>query len=240
MLNRKTVYRECPICKSGAFVRKDGVGIFCRKCRAKENHKSRSFIDMKGFRSGKLVVTELFQKIGKAYFWECLCDCGRKKFVHGNRLRSQKTKSCGCITNTQNGLSASLLHRRWKAMISRCYNRKNINFSNYGGRGIKVCDEWLHSFECFVKDVGYIPDKMTLDRINVNGDYCKANCVWTSVKDQCNNKRNSFKITAFGKTQTLTQWANEFKIGWSTLRQRIKRNGWTPERALLTEIKKKK
>lgn len=232
------IFRECPDCKVGAFVRKDGVGKKCRPCHAKTN-KGRKYIDIIGIRSGKIVVIERAHKINKQYHWKCICDCGKYLVTSGNRIRSGKTKSCGCITATQNGISASKMHTRWRTMISRCHNPKSISYKNYGARGIKVCNEWINSFDCFVNDMGKIPEGMTIDRIDGNGNYEPGNCRWVSMKEQSNNRRNNYLIKAFGQTLTLTQWANKIGMNWGVLRQRIERNHWSIEDALTIPVKKK-
>lgn len=230
IIKRSLILRECAKCKFSTLVRKDGVGKLCRSCKAKENEGKR-FEDITGLIYGRLKVIKISHK-NKQYFWECICDCGNKLITSGNRIRSGKTKSCGCIVASQNKLSNSILHRRWRAMINRCYNPNNINYNNYGGRGIKVCDAWINSFDRFKQDMGEMQEGMTIDRIDVNGNYEKSNCRWASIKEQNNNRRSNYMITAFGKTQTLQQWADEIGLKWSLIRQRIERDKWTYEKAL--------
>ncbi len=232
------IFRECPDCKVGAFVRKDGVGEKCRACRARANKREKC-VDILGLRSGKLLVIERSHKIKNHWHWKCICDCGVFVITSGNRIRSGKTKSCGCLTATQKGISATKIHARWRAMISRCHNPKSISYKNYGARGIIVCDAWRNSFEAFVNDMGQIPDGMTIDRIDGNGNYEPGNCKWSSQNDQSNNRRNNYLITAFGQTLTLTQWANKIGISWGVIRQRLERNGWSVEDALTIPVKKK-
>lgn len=237
--NRKLIYRECPGCKIGAFVRKDSAGKYCRSCRATQN-KGKRFINMIGIRSGKLTSVKIANKKTKQFFWECICDCGNKIVVSGNNIRSGKTQSCGCILKTRNGESKSSSYRSWKAMIERCYNPNNNKYSLYGARGIKVCDSWLDSFNNFLDDMGARPLNCTLDRIDTNNNYEKDNCRWATQKQQAINRRNNYLITAFNETLPLICWAEKTGINWSTIRQRIKRNKWTPEQALSIPVKKKK
>jgi len=130
----------------------------------------------------------------------CICDCGKEKIVNLNDLNQKKTTSCGCYRkeftslkskklNTKHGLSSSKTYNSWLAMRRRCLDKNSKGFKNYGGRGIKICEEWLNSFESFLKDVGFRPEGMTLDRIDNNGHYELNNVKWSSAKDQANNRR---------------------------------------------------
>src|SRR5579872_3821329 len=96
MIKRSLIERTCLECNNTCLVRKDGVGIYCRSCRAKLNHRDRNSIDMVGYVSGKLVVIEFAFKRSREYFWKCLCECGRYITTRGFSLRKSKTKSCGC------------------------------------------------------------------------------------------------------------------------------------------------
>ena len=114
-------------------------------------------------------------------------------------------------------------------MMTRCTNPNSANYFNYGGRGIKVCDSWK-SFENFYADMGDA-NGMTLDRIDVNGNYEPGNCKWSSMKEQGNNKRNNVRIEYCGFDMTAQQWADHTGIGESTIRRRLKL-GWSPEKIL--------
>lgn len=126
------------------------------------------------------------------------------------------------------------LFETWRAMRKRCYYEKHPEYNNYGGRGIKICDRWLgkDGFDNFLKDVGPRPEGRypsgrplyTLDRIDVNGDYCPSNCRWTTQKEQCNNTRFNHVITYNGKTMTVTQWAEKLGIKTTTLFGRIRKH----------------
>ncbi len=142
----------------------------------------------------------------KEYYWICKCVCGKEKSVNWKSLRSGNSKSCGClaragtkirasITSTTHNMSKTLQYHSWRNMKNRCLNEKDINYLNYGARGITICKEWL-TFEGFFKDMGERPSKKhTLDRIDVNGNYCKENCKWSTWKEQANNKRNNLVIS---------------------------------------------
>ena len=147
-------------------------------------------VDLTGQRFGRLVVLRRAENIGRQTAWLCKCDCGNEKTVPMWNLRSGQTISCGCYADEvrvangkagqTHGLSYSRLYTIWIGMKQRCYYPKHKHFKRYGERGIKVCDEWKDSFETFhdwAMANGYA-DNLTIDRENVNGDYCPANCRW--------------------------------------------------------------
>ena len=124
------------------------------------------------------------------------------------------------------------LYTRWRAMIQRCYSPRNIGYKHYGGRGIVICQEW-RKFENFMQwalSFGY-KESLSLDRIDVNGNYEPANCRWISAKDQCNNRRCNQFITFDGERHTVAEWAERRGIRYSTLLNRFN-SGWTPEQCL--------
>lgn len=126
--------------------------------------------------------------------------------------------------------------RAWLAMLARCFDPKNDAWDSYGGRGITVCEEWKNSYPAFFNDMGNAPSPdYSLDRIDVNGNYCKENCRWATRETQCNNKRNNRMITHKGKTQTMSQWAREVGLSNVVLSDRLGR-GWTVEEALETPL----
>lgn len=203
-------------------------------------------IDLTGQRFGKLVVIEQAGKIGNHIAWICKCDCGNiTKAISGNNLKKGHVKSCGCLYRKYDVIDkvemqaetcakpySKRLYSIWASMKSRCYNEKCTNYEHYGARGITVCDEWLHDFQSFYDWAmanGYA-DNLSIDRENVNGDYCPENCRWATLKEQANNTRKNIVITHNGRTQTLSMWAEELGIDYHKLLMRIKR-GWSPEKA---------
>lgn len=151
-----------------------------------------------------------------------------RKDMQGNKL-AQK-----------HGLSKTRLHRIWHSMYCRCYYKSTNQYKNYGGKGIKVCEEWKHmqgflNFYNWAINNGY-KENLTLDRIDNNKDYSPNNCKWSTSKEQSNHKTNNVYYTFKGKTQTSKQWCNEYKISQTTLNDRLKR-GWTLEQALTISTK---
>lgn len=160
-------------------------------------------------------------KYGNAH-WNCVCDCGKLTTVRGSSLRSGYIKSCGC-SRTTHGMTGTPTYTSWDHMKRRCYNQNDPNYSDYGGRGIKVCDSWL-KFESFYKDMGNIPEGLTIGRTDNNKSYCPDNCKWVTRKEQSRNTRSNRTIKHQGKTQCLSAWAEELKIDRTTLAYRLKRH----------------
>lgn len=180
--------------------------------------------------------------------WYCKCDCGEIAIVIGSQLRNGHTKSCGCLqkewtsTNkphTTHGLSEIPEFKVWVDIRRRC-NPKNANnpkYSLYAGRGIKVCNRWLNSFENFYEDMGDRPTPYhSIERKDNNGDYTPENCRWATDIEQANNRRSNILLTWNGKTQTITQWGNEVGINPSVLRDRY-HCGWSVERLLTEKVR---
>ena len=186
--------------------------------------------------------------------WLCECDCENKtqKVVSDTNLKNSKSKCCGCQNprSKTHGKSRSKnklelkIYSTWSSMKDRCCNEKSPNYNHYGSRGIKVCDEWTDNENGFMKFYKWaiengVRQSLTIDRIDVDGNYDPLNCRWVDYKVQNNNKTNSRLITYKDKTQTVTLWAEEFDIIPATLISRLNL-GWDIKRSLFQEVDKSK
>ena len=162
-------------------------------------------IDLAGKQFGRLKVIERAETVNKRTKWLCECDCGNEIIAEAYNLKSGHTQSCGCLqseaascANKTHGMTRTRLYRIWNCMHNRCYRKSYHAFKHYGGRGIVVCDEWLHDFQAFYDWAianGY-KDDLSIDRIDPNKNYSPDNCRWATMAEQNKNKRaeNGFKI----------------------------------------------
>ena len=132
----------------------------------------------------------------------------------------------------KHGMADTSIHNTWMDMRRRCYKKYRRDYNRYGGRGIRVCKEWKDSFEQFYKDMGDPPEGHTLDRIDNDGNYCKENCKWSTVKEQSRNKRHSLYVTSNGITKHLKEWAEYLGIRYHTLYKRLYILNWSIEDVL--------
>lgn len=183
---------------------------------------SRNFIDLSGKRFGRLVVVEKTDQRSDGFVvWKCKCDCGNETFVRSSSLRSGSTQSCGCLNKervskakTIHGQYKSSEYRSWESIKARCYNLKNKQFKDYGGRGITVCDRWKDSFENFFSDMGPKPSsKHSIDRIDVNGNYEPENCKWSTDTEQARNRRKQKDV------KLIDQEGQEYLIAGGLVKQ---------------------
>lgn len=200
------------------------------------------FTDLTNRIFGKLTGIKPVEKTHNGHYkWLCQCDCGNQTIVFASNVLRGLTTSCGCASSelasarwTTHGLTKNnkkLVHV-WHTMISRCTNPKYKFFSTYGGRGIKVCERWLRGFEFFYEDMGSsYKEGLTIDRIEVNGNYEKSNCRWITQKEQNRNKRNSNPIEINGQKKLACQWEEETGIPAITIVYRSK-NKWSDEMIL--------
>ena len=167
--------------------------------------------DLTGQKLGRWLVLEYrecFNKPPSHHRWLCQCDCGTVREVQDHTLRHGISKSCGCTRDKKlktHGLSRSKIHNSWRAMKERCENTKNKRYSSYGGRGITYDLKWK-TFDGFYEDMGDSHvDGLELDRIDVNGNYCKENCRWADQAEQCYNQR----LRKDNKTGRTGVWFNK-------------------------------
>ena len=209
--------------------------------------------DIVGLRFGRLTVVSYSHKTkrktrkGFDHYYNCKCDCDNNCLVERSSLKFGNTKSCGCVkteklikrnseTARYNGESRSKyarLLRIHRSMCRRCYNESDESYMHYGGRGIKVCDEWLNdyfSFRNWSINNGY-SDNLSIDRIDVNGNYEPSNCRWATDKEQGNNKRNNKMIEYKGEVKTLSEWCDELDIEYFRTKARLNTCHMTPEQA---------
>lgn len=203
------------------------------------------FIDLTGQKFNKLTVIERMPSRKGKTVWKCQCDCGKYTTVEASNLKTGQVKSCGCLSNghpTHNE-SKTTLYRDWASMLSRCYNPKEKAYKNYGGKGIKVCDEW-HDFLAFKKWVSDTKPKckeaLSIDRINPNGDYCPDNCRWATRKIQQRNRTTNLIYEHNGKSQTLIEWCEELGLDYKRMHNRVYKLHWTFEKAISTPVNESK
>lgn len=199
-------------------------------------------VNLIGQRFGRLTVVGLASNAT----WKCLCDCGgERQSVYTYALRAGKTSSCGCLKREQaaangratatHGMRHSRLYMVWSGMKSRCLNTKAHNWSSYGGRGIRICDEWMNfePFRDWALSYGYSRG-LSIDRIDNDGHYEPGNCRWADVVTQANNRRSCVMVEIEGVMKNIAEWARLSGLSQEVIQQRIK-SGWESNR-LLSEV----
>lgn len=209
----------------------------------------KAIIHEPGERFGAWTLIEMTPRIKGSHhvWWTCRCDCGTQRSVHGNTLRSGASKSCGCVSGekcrirrTTHGATSG--GRRtpefkiWIGVVERCRTPSHTSYKNYGGRGIRVSQEWSASFQTFLDDMGPKPSpKHSIERINNNGNYEKGNCCWILRSNQNANKRTTVFLTFNGETMPAGLWAKRLGMHKTTFFGRLY-NGWSTERAITTPV----
>lgn len=190
--------------------------------------------DLTGKRFGRLYVIGVVDDGSRKTYYECQCDCGKIKKVRSDSLVCGAIRSCGCLkkeqdiinlSQTTHGLSQTKIYKIWQGMKKRCELHNDKRYSDYGGRGIKVCEEW-HDFINFYNwaiQNGYSED-LTIDRIDNNGNYEPSNCRWSTNKEQANNRRTNINITIGNTTKTMTEWCDIFNLEYNVVNARYHRN----------------
>lgn len=207
-------------------------------------------LDLRGQRYGRLVaLNDTGKRSSRNAIWLFMCDCGNVVERKSGEVRRGACSSCGCLaregasermeqirhlgteSSTKHGMTGSREWVSWDSMKQRCTNEAHKSYHNYGGRGIKVCQEWIDSFEAFLKDMGERPEGMTLERVDTDGNYCPENCVWATRKQQANNRRSNHDLVHGGITKTVKQWSEEKGISDKAILYRLKA-GWSVEDAI--------
>lgn len=190
-----------------------------------------NFKDMSGQRCGSLTVKSRAPSRDNKACWVCVCDCGKEVTLSGDVLRRGQ-KSCGCIQlgRVTHNQSKTRAYGVWQRMIQRCTNPKIEHYSEYGGRGITVCEQW-RKFENLFADMGECPPGYSIERKNNDGHYEPANCCWLLTSKQAQNRRGNIYVPIDGETVCLAEAARRVGILHWTLRWRIKA-GWPLDRAL--------
>lgn len=201
--------------------------------------------NMDGLVFGRLTVVAFSHTHDGRAMWSCACACGKLAVVNGKLLRSGHTQSCGCLgvearvaATKKHGASRSndRTYNCWKDMRKRCNNPASAYYYRYGGRGISVCSAW-DNYNTFLADMGACPEGYSIERIDINKGYEPENCKWIPANRQQRNTSKSRYITAFGKTQLLVEWAEEYSIPMRTLAQRLGKLGWPTEVAISTPVR---
>lgn len=201
--------------------------------------------EMIGFKVGKLEVIELsHQDKNGSFKWLCKCECGNTKVISQGSLRQGQSLSCGCIQKAftinrqlKHGMSHRPIYQTWLDMKKRCTNPKSNEYHNYGGRGIKISEKWINSFQNFFDDVGDIPfPNAQIDRIDNDGNYELGNIRWSTVEENQRNKRNNHLVTYKGETMCVADWAVRLGIKSSILFARLSKPSYTVEEAFTLPV----
>ena len=198
------------------------------------------FIDLSGRDIGYIHVNKYCGKdIYHNMYYYCICNyCGFPTIMTADSLNSKTTKTCGCFKYHHNKVYTRL-YKIYRGMIERCYYTSCNHYQEYGGRGIKICDEWLNkengfkSFYNWSVENGY-QDNLSIDRINNNGNYCPENCRWVNIKVQSNNRSTCTYIKYKNYIFNIGQWSEITGLPRSTILNRLDR-GWNADDALRTQ-----
>lgn len=187
-------------------------------------------LDLTGQQFGFLTIIGTAPNNGIFTRWLCKCQrCGIEKVMRTMTIKHPQNKSCGCYRNDRNkignrihGLSSKRLYKIWIGMKCRCYNPKNSAYHNYGARGIAICNEWkmfLPFYQWAISN-GYT-EGLTIERIDVNGDYWPDNCTWIPKREQSYNMRSNRMITFKGVTKSIHEWSIETGLSIGVIRGRV-------------------
>lgn len=195
-----------------------------------------------GERYGRLIAIKFAErdKNGNPK-WLFKCDCGNQKVIYAKSVTLGNSRSCGCYKreynkshhNYKHNSCYTRLYRIWVHMKERCFQQNCSAYKDYGARGISICKDWLEfeNFKRWANENGY-SERLTIDRINNDGNYEPSNCRWVDWYVQANNKRNNVVISAFGESHTVSEWSRIKNINFGTLYSRLYRNKMSIEEAL--------
>lgn len=207
------------------------------------NGERRSGLNLEGKRFGMLTVIKVIgHSLKRGNIWLCKCDCGNEVNIPTGDFK--RSSHCGCMYINKaktHDLTGTRIYTIWGAMKTRCSNKNIPNYSDYGGRGIRVSPKWENSFETFYSDMkdGYADD-LQLDRIDNNKDYCKENCKWSNRYEQTRNKRNNQWFEKDGKRMVKADWARYFGVQFSTLSKMLDKHSFDVLHKYYSDIKLKK
>ena len=205
---------------------------------------------IKGEKHGKLLILGLSPHTKDKARCVAQCECGVIKTYRVDMLRTGNTSSCGCVQRAHavasgktlkldHGMSDTPEHRAWMKMRERCQHSHG-KFARWGGRGIRVCDEWQTNFKAFYEHIGPRPGKgYSVDRIDNDRGYEPGNVRWGTHEQQARNRENSMWVEAMGQSKPIAQWAEETGLRANLIRWRI-RKGWDPVKAVTTPARKMK
>lgn len=193
---------------------------------------------------------KIYNSRKQAWLWRVKCDCGNVRMCDPRKVIAEKTKSCGCMKSTRmkdynvqhktvHGGRHERLYAIWHGMKERCYTVGCKDYKHYGGRGIRICHEWVNDYGAFrdwALNNGYA-DGLTIERIDYNLDYRPANCKWIPLADQATNKRNNLRLEYHGRTWVLSDLCKAKGLKYSTVYRRLHIMGWPIEKAIDTPIK---
>jgi hypothetical protein len=196
-----------------------------------------ALIDISGQKFGRYTVLKFHSTKNRKSYFTCECECGTIKEVRSDQLKSGTTQSCGCYIKEKlkeerpyrikHGKKAkeTRLYNIWQGMRSRCNSETNPAYPKYGGRGIKVYENWLNDFQNFydwAMENSY-QENLSIERLNNDGNYEPSNCKWATSKEQNNNKSNNVVIEIDGEKKNLIEWSKSTGVHRSTIYRRLKR-----------------
>lgn len=234
----KRVHWVCK-CDCGNIIHVTTSDLNSGNAKSCGSHREKEKENLIGKKFGRLtVISESFRGFAKKTsrqsrtYANVKCECGKTKRVQIYYLKNKHTTSCGCVQveitqarSITHGSSNTPEYRAWAALKRRCLNKNRKEYLNYGGRGIIVCKRWINSFEKFYKDMGKRPSpKLTVERVNNNGNYEPSNCVWDTKTAQARNRRTTKWLKCNGERGLLSDWAKKLNISPSTLHNRLRKN----------------